>query len=383
MKIDVSSFPPRIKLAILSDVSVGYGTPQILRMAESFARIFCAEVHIFEPDQSERPPIAIRDHIDLPHVHLTRIYTTAHPFTMEARIEFMKQVADRLCMLHPEILICSSIHRLPILEKIPNWERVEIFYCLEEIDSHYDYLFPLVQDCKIIIFPEENRRRIYLERLGMSLLPNDNLVVLNANHPRTARHNGKRQGRIFYGGSFHKDITYADYFLKPEILKLPVDIYGIVDGYADSAAIIKQLNGKQGGAHFRGYMQSDAAFFDLLSSYLYSIVIWNPDREDRYYAAPNKFFDAVASGVPPICAPHPQCVELVKKWNCGILMDDWSFNSFKKTLERALKAADSDYYLELVANCQHAMEYELSWDRQFEKLIPVVSKHLTRLGHNA
>ena len=49
-----------------------------------------------------------------------------------------------------------------------------------------------------------------------------------------------------------------------------------------------------------------------------------PVTTAQRYAAPNKFFDAIACGTPPICAPHPQCVEVIRKWRCGLLVDDWS-----------------------------------------------------------
>jgi hypothetical protein len=69
-------------------------------------------------------------------------------------------------------------------------------------------------------------------------------------------------------------------------------------------------------------------------------------------------------------------VEIIRKWKCGLLMDDWTFGSFRRTLERALQAAKSDYYCELAANCRRAMREELSWDRQFDRLIPLVERRL-------
>lgn len=369
-----------LKIAILSDVSIGYGTPQVLRIAESFARVFNAQVHIFEPDQSERPPINLSEHVSVPNVQLTRLYSSGHPFALEGRIEFMEQASVKLRAIRPQILLMSGLHRLPILDRLQTDERLDIFYCLEEIDLHYNHLFGLVQRCPILIFPEENRRSIYLERLGGPQTGQDSLVIMNANHPRGFVAPDRRCDRLFYGGSFHRDITLSHYFLDERIMQMPIDIYGIIDGFDDSTATAQRLNGQNGGVDYRGYLQANATFFNLLSSYLFSIVIWSPDREDRLYACPNKFFDAVACGVPPICAPHPQCVEIIRKWNCGILMDDWSFDSFRHTLERALGAAGSDYYKELAFNCRKAMANELSWDRQFEKLIPLVKKHLSNGG---
>ena len=48
--------------------------------------------------------------------------------------------------------------------------------------------------------------------------------------------------------------------------------------------------------------------------------------------------------------------------------------------QRALKAAKSDYYRELAANCRRAMEEELSWSRQFDRLVPLVERRLAHLA---
>jgi glycosyltransferase involved in cell wall biosynthesis len=371
---------PRLKVALLSDVSLGYGTPQLLRMAESFAQAFGAEVHIFEPDEPERPLVDIRNHVKSPRVSLERIYTTAHPYWKQGRIEYCAQVAAKVASLDPQIILFSAMYGIQVLDRIDARNTLKIFYCIEEVDTYYDYLFPLVRQCEIMLFPEENRARIYLERLGGPQAGQDHLIIYNTNDRREWTPPDERLPRLFYGGTFDKVGSLAEYFLRPETLDLPVDIYGVLRGFDDPAEVAAQLSGHSGGAAFRGYRQSDDGFFKLLSRYLYSIIIWNPDREDRLYAAPNKLFDALACGVPPIAAPHPQCAEVIRRWNCGVLMDDWSFESFKDTLGRALKTAGSDYYRELAANCRRAMDEELCWERQFDKLIPAVERRLARLG---
>ena len=371
-----------LRVAILSDVSVGYGTPQILRMAESFAKVFDADVHIFEPDQSERPPIDISTLVATPRVSLTRIYTSAHPYRMEGRIEYCKHVASLLQSQNMNIVIFSTMYGVIIQSYIDLSGVYKIFYGLEDADEHYSYLFPLVRRCDMRIFPEENRRRIYSNRLDITDDDRPTLLFYNSNNHDSALPPNQRNNRLFYGGSFDRDKNFASYFFDSKISQMPIDVYGSVTGFDDNASVAKSMAIDNNGLTYCGYRQSDDAFFQLLSRYLYSIVVWNPFREDYFYACPNKFFDAIACGVPPICAPHPQCVELIRKWNFGILMDDWSFESFSNALTRALKAAGSDYYRELVYNCRRAMDEELSWDRQFEKLVPFVKKHFADKGRS-
>ena len=370
----------RPRMALISDVSLGYGTPQLPRMADSFATAFNAEVHIFEPDEPERRPVDIRQHTRSSNVHLRRIYTAAHPHSHQGRIEFCAQAAGHVKALSPDILMFATMYGIAILDHLDTRAMLKIFYCLEEMDPRHKYLFPLVRQCDIIIFPEDNRARLYLERLGNAANEPDVLLIYNTSDRTEWTDPSARGERIFYGGTFDRNVTFGGYFLHEKLAAMPVDIYGIIRGFKDPSAVINRLDGRHGGPKFCGYRQSDDAFFKLLSGYLYSIVIWNPDREDRLYAAPNKFFDAIACGVPPIAAPHPQCVEIIRKWKCGILMEDWSFACFTRALQRALKASKSEYYQELAANCRRAMQEELSWSRQFERLVPLVQRRLTRLS---
>ena len=374
---------PCLRMVLISDVSLGYGTPQLLRMAESFAAVFGAQVHILEPDESDRPPVDIRDHVSAPGVYLERIYTPGHPYWMQGRVEFCARAAERIRTLDPQVILFSTMYAIQVLDRLDAGGMLKIFYGLEDADVHYSYLFSLVRRCDVFIFPEENRRRLYSERLGIAGSGKRNLVVYNSNNRAEWTDPDERLRRIFYGGSFDRHNNFADYFLKSSVIGMPIDIYGVIKGFKNDAAVAGQLSGLNGGVSYCGYRQSDASFFELLSRYLYSIVIWNPYREDYLYACPNKLFDAIACGVPPIAAPHPQCVEILQKWNCGILMDDWSFESFRRALVSAFNAAGSDYYRELAANCRRARDEELSWDRQFGKLIPAVERFLAERGVDA
>lgn len=370
----------RPRMALVSDVGVGYGTPQLLRMADSFAEVFGAAVDIFEPDPPERRPIDITKHVNSPYIRLERIYTSSHPYSMQGRIEFCMQVAEKIRNCIPQILLFSTMYGIEILDRLDARRMLKIFYCLEDIDFRYEYLFPLVRRCDVILFPEENRARIYADRLSSGQSWQNFAIIYNTNDRSEWTPPEQRLRRLFYGGTFDEHDTFGEYFLRPEISRLPIDIYGNIRGFRDPALVARQLRGSDHGARFRGYREADDEFFKLLSCYLYSIVIWAPDREDRLYAAPNKLFDAIACGVPPIAAPHPQCVAIIDKWKCGILLDDWSFKSLRNTLERALRAAESSFYGELAANCRQAMVQELSWARQFETLVGMFERQLTRYG---
>ncbi len=182
--------------------------------------------------------------------------------------------------------------------------------------------------------------------------------------------------RLFYGGSFHKEMTHAAHFLEPKIAAMPIDVYGLIRGFEDESEVRRQMSGARGGIRYCGYLEAGSKYFELLSQYQYSIVIWNPVTTAQLYAAPNKFFDAIACGTPPICAPHPQCVEVIRKWRCGLLVDDWSSEAMRARLRQAIRMIGSDDHKEMINNCLVAMQRELAWPIQFEKVLSAIRRRI-------
>jgi glycosyltransferase involved in cell wall biosynthesis len=113
---------------------------------------------------------------------------------------------------------------------------------------------------------------------------------------------------------------------------------------------------------------------EIRGDYIYSIVAWNPTNENQRFAAPNKFFESIAAGVPPIAAPHPQCEEVLSRYRCGLLMPDWGFDAFHDTIQKALRIYETDAWDEMVAQCARAAKADLNWDAQFEKLLPYLAR---------
>jgi hypothetical protein len=81
-------------------------------------------------------------------------------------------------------------------------------------------------------------------------------------------------------------------------------------------------------------------------------------------------FESIAAGIPPICTPHPQCVEIIRKFDCGIVLDDWSAESVFAGISGAHDIFGTARYHELVANCRKANRDELNWEHQFALLAP-------------
>lgn len=367
----------RRRILVVSDVSLGYGTPQILRAAESLASAFDADVLVLEPDEPERPAVDIRDHVSTPDIRLKRIFTTTHPYASAGRVEFALAAAREVEAFKPSIILFCSDYGLPILLRIDPSKSLNIFYCLEEVHERPNPDWrPLVAHCDLIIFPEANRAKLYYEIINGKRGGPEAIILFNANYERVTAPPEKPIKRLFYGGSFHKEMTCAANFLEPKIASMPIDVYGLIRGFDDEMAVRRQMMGARGGIRYCGYLEADAKYFRLLSQYQYSIVIWNPVNSAQLYAAPNKFFDAIACGTPPICAPHPQCVEVIRKWRCGLLLDDWSAEAMRSRLRQAIRMIGTDDHKEMVQNCLTAMQRELAWPVQFEKVLSAIRRRL-------
>ncbi|MBV9123473.1 MAG: glycosyltransferase, partial [Planctomycetes bacterium] len=157
-----------------------------------------------------------------------------------------------------------------------------------------------------------------------------------------------------------------EYFLEPEVADVPIDLYGLVEG-EDKVEMLRQLLSGVGRVSYRGYVDAKT-LQNIRRSYAYSIVMWAPTNEHQLYAAPNKFFDAIADGVPPLTAPHPQCKMLVNRYQCGIVLRDWTFDSFREGAAKALKLVGTPVYAQMVENCRRAVLTELNWEAQFRKI---------------
>lgn len=359
------------KVALVSDVSLGYGSPQIPSLATSLAEFTGGATTVYEPDQPERPPAACCDET----VEVVRVGTARHPHSQAGRIEYVIKVAESLNRARPDLLVVFCTFCLPIVARLRYRPRKVIYCSIESIPAYGSFdvwmnraLRGLVD---VVVFPEENRARLDAQRCGFDSVP----VAVMYNVARgespapTPAH--ERLPAIYYGGALNREQTLADFFLRPEVGFAPFGLYGSVNG-ADKERLTAEIAAAGANVRYHGFLESKELARER-RRYAYSVVMYTPEIEHLRYAAPNKFFESIADGIPPIVAPHPQCKAIVNRYRCGIVMRDWTFDAFREAVETAMTLFKTPAYDELVENCRRAVAAELNWPAQFAKLQP----HLT------
>lgn len=365
----------RITIAGVSDVSLGYGSPQIPAFLRSLCEHYGADAgYVFEPDQSGRPP----RHELFPDLSIIRVPTMGNPYQGEGWFEYNAQVSRHLRELNPEVLVVFSPPVTPSLWAVRGRPQLSIYYMLESL-SYYvaggrygNFLRQLHQQLEpyidLAIYPEENRAAIDAP-LGR-LLKRPLAVMYNASRPMRESTQlvpiEQRLPRFLYSGSLDRQNSLAGYFLNDSLRSMPVDLYGPVSG-SDADQLRQELAAAGGNLCYHGLVDADE-LDAVRRRYSFSLVLWAPNNQQQYYACPNKFFEAIADGVPPISGPHPQCKMLLERYQCGILMEDWSFASFADAVKRASSIMGTAEHRQLIANCRRAAAEELNWDSQFHKV---------------
>jgi hypothetical protein len=355
------------KFVVLSDVTLGYGTPQLPLLTSSIAALYNAHPFVIEPAAPDMPP----RHHRFPSFRIERIQTVPHPHSELGRNEYLWRAAALLNELEPDILLVTCTYSAPALFLLKKRPRLVIYFSLESVSFYGQFdlrmnphLGPLFD---VVIYSEENRaaREIAAFHFGEQ----EKVVMYNCGSRladiRTPLPFSQRNGKLLHAGTIGPQ-TFSQYFADPRTAGLPIDVFGPIRPATDTERQ-NWLNKLAGGSvKYHGFIPSDELAL-LRPAYLYSIVVWDPARsvDQNLYAAPNKMFEAIADGVPPICGPHPQCELILERYGCGLLMPDWTYEGFIGTLRRALRMRGTPGWQQMVDNCVRASNAELNWEAQF------------------
>ena len=356
------------KIVGVSDVSLGYGSPQILAYLTSLASHYNTRVLAIEPDEVHKKPYRGSDK----EMVVRRVSTSIPPHSSAGRIAYILEAAKLVNRIKPQMLVIFCTYSLPVLHKLTYKPAFVLYVSLESIAAYGGLDIQLNRHIRhkldLVVFPEENRAMLDSSRCGF--LNQKLAVVYNAVTPSPDAlicPVEQRRKSILYSGTLDPERTLAKYFLDADVQKLPIDLYGAISG-DDDGELRRGLDGSNTRLRYHGYINS-ARMEQVRRTSAYSLVMWAPTNENQLYACPNKFFESIADGVPPIAAPHPQIKLLIKRYQCGILMDDWSLPALKRAFEQALSLFGTAQYAQMADNCRTAATEELNWDTQFKKII--------------
>ena len=358
--------PSKPKILCLSDVTVGYSGPHIQYFMEFLCDTYGGEGIIVEPDDAMKPP---KHHL-FPNFTVKRIPTPTYVYKPEGRKEYVEAASKMVDKLRPDVIVVWSTFCLPVLFKINYRPKFVIYYYYESAlvygpdDVQMNAKIGKLVD--LIIFTEENRAISFGNTCDFQDIPF--CVVYNCS-PKSSVGSTipqeKRNGKIIYQGTLNQE-TSVDYYLDKKIQSLPIDLYGNFK-FEQKEHYEKEFGKLTGSVHYKGLVSIDE-LSELRRHYLYSITHWQPVHENNLYASPNKFFESIASGVPPISTPHPQCKIMCNRYDCGLIIPDWTLDEFYETLRLGMYLTTTKRYGKMIENCIRAFDNELNWESQVAKV---------------
>lgn len=361
-----------LKIVGISDVSVGYGSPEVPALMDSICRSFGVTGLLIEPDEIARPPVTWTWNSSF---KLERISSSFSDHTPAWHRHFQANALRRVEAVDPDVLIVFGSSVFASLMGLRSRPRCLIYHAYEFISSLSENDRTahtcLIKDVDLVITPEIERLIIDVQTFGQfpeRVAAIYNVADVSYPSPIISRPPDDRNGRILWFGTLHRTQAYAGHFLAPQVEDIGFDLFGRITD-PDAEGLARQIEAAPNLRYF-GVAPAEE-LNERRAETAFSLVWWNPElNAGAYYLASNRFFCSVQAGVPPICGPHPQCIDLVERYGCGIIMSDWSVHSFESSVRDALALYRTPAYAEMVENCLTAAQAELNWNAQYRRVEP-------------
>lgn len=104
------------------------------------------------------------------------------------------------------------------------------------------------------------------------------------------------------------------------------------------------------------------------------VALYDPKKTINIFASPNKLFEAMMAGKPIIVSEGSSMAELVRKWNCGLIVRYGDVKAIKNAI-LSLKL-DRNLSLNLGRNGRKAYETEYSWSIMASRLLKIYAELL-------
>lgn len=107
----------------------------------------------------------------------------------------------------------------------------------------------------------------------------------------------------------------------------------------------------------------------FINSYDIGLYILSSDNFNHRYSLPNKFFEFIQARLCLAISPNPEMAKIIKRYNLGIIADDFTPQSMAKALN-SLSTEDIMKF----KNNSHIAAKELSSENNFQKMIQIINK---------
>ncbi len=87
------------------------------------------------------------------------------------------------------------------------------------------------------------------------------------------------------------------------------------------------------------------------------------------WSLPNKIFQYIHGGLPVLCSDFPDMGDVVRRWDVGAVVDPTDSRAIADAIVRLV--SDPDRLARMRANCRAAVEEELNWDRERQKILSI------------
>ena len=150
------------------------------------------------------------------------------------------------------------------------------------------------------------------------------------------------------------------------------DVFLVVGGRGPIEKIVRNSAQKHKNIIFLGFVHPlKVPFYVALSDVVY--YGFDKNNPNAQYSAPNKLFEALAAGKAIITGDFGEIGYIVKKYNCGLILKDYSIEEIKKAIN-ILK--NKNYLIEIQNNSLKIAEKKYNWQMAKENLIKAIDKLL-------
>lgn len=367
----------RVNALGICDVSIGYGSPEIVALMHDLAECdWVASARLLEADEPDRPPITptnfsfALERIDSHGLPPQTLSWTRHTIQQAARI------ANKT---RPDLIVLFGGAIFPVVALLEYRPRSIIYHAYEQISdlpaetlaAHRLFL----EEVNLVITP--SIRRLIYDATFLETWPRSVYSMFNVADVAYPSSNIRisepiREAYLVWCGSLDSQLTFAHHFLSPEISDIRIEMYGRLkkDGILSAAL------GVSPNITHHGIVPADELRM-AISHAAYSVVWWNPANSyGHLHLASNRFYSAIQIGTPPLCGPHPQCLEISRRYDCAIVMEDWSREAFVAAARRAMDLFGTDAYDALVERCHEASAGGLNWKAQSDGMLAAIRETL-------